>query len=87
MYFYSIIAVHFFSILTFFIFIWKLQRAADYFSPEIITTDDLLHLYAYWSRLEVTLGGDITAARGVWESLIKKRFAPCKHSFFHLLIW
>lgn len=48
------------------------QRAADYFSQEMIRTDDLLHLYAYWARLEVTLGEDIEAARAVWETLIKK---------------
>jgi len=59
----------------FFTWIWQLQRAADYFSPEMIRTDDLLHLYAYWARLEASLGEDIVAARGVWESLIKKRFA------------
>ncbi|XP_020261925.1 squamous cell carcinoma antigen recognized by T-cells 3 isoform X2 [Asparagus officinalis] len=48
------------------------QRAADYFSAEMIRIDDLLRLYSYWARLEVTLGKDIVAARDVWESLIKK---------------
>ncbi|KAL0927795.1 hypothetical protein M5K25_002005 [Dendrobium thyrsiflorum] len=48
------------------------QRAADYFSLQVVSINDLLHLYAYWARLEGTLGNDFVAARGVWESLIKK---------------
>ncbi|XP_020589092.1 squamous cell carcinoma antigen recognized by T-cells 3 isoform X2 [Phalaenopsis equestris] len=48
------------------------QRAVDYFSLQVISNDDLLHLYAYWAHLEATLGKDFVAARGVWESLIKK---------------
>lgn len=48
------------------------QRAAEYFSLEMIRTDDLLHLYDYWARLESTIGEDILAARGVWENLLKK---------------
>ncbi|KAJ6837434.1 squamous cell carcinoma antigen recognized by T-cells 3 isoform X1 [Iris pallida] len=48
------------------------QRAADYLSPELIGSDDLVRLYSYWARLEATLGKDVVAARGVWESLIKR---------------
>lgn len=48
------------------------QRAADYLSPQLTNVEDLLHLHAYWARLEVTLGKDLTSARGIWESLIKK---------------
>ncbi|KAI0529387.1 hypothetical protein KFK09_001936 [Dendrobium nobile] len=49
------------------------QRAVDYFSLQVVSINDLLHLYAYWARLEGALGNDFVAARGVWESLIKKR--------------
>ncbi|PKA56637.1 Heterogeneous nuclear ribonucleoprotein 1 [Apostasia shenzhenica] len=48
------------------------QRAVDYLSPQVVSLDDLLHLHAYWARLEASLGNDFVAARGVWESLIKK---------------
>ncbi|KAJ0972197.1 hypothetical protein J5N97_020156 [Dioscorea zingiberensis] len=48
------------------------QRAVDYLSPQLVGTNDLLHLHAYWARLEANLGNDFVAARGVWESLIKK---------------
>ncbi|KAK8946993.1 hypothetical protein KSP39_PZI006981 [Platanthera zijinensis] len=48
------------------------QRAVDYFPPHVISIDDLLHFYAYWAHLETTLGKDLVAARGVWESFIKK---------------
>lgn len=37
-------------------------------------TDGLLHLHAYWARLELKLGNDLIAARGVWESLLKTWF-------------
>ncbi|KAJ4846914.1 hypothetical protein Tsubulata_010310 [Turnera subulata] len=47
------------------------QYASDYLSPQLKDTESLLHLHAYWSRLEVTLGKDLVAARGVWESLLK----------------
>ncbi|WOG84291.1 hypothetical protein DCAR_0103474 [Daucus carota subsp. sativus] len=47
------------------------QRASDYFSPQLNNTDSLLRMYCYWARLESSLGGDISAARGVWESLLK----------------
>ncbi|KAM0946470.1 putative RNA recognition motif domain, LSM-interacting domain, RNA-binding domain superfamily [Dioscorea sansibarensis] len=48
------------------------QRAIDYLSPEVVSINDLLNLHAYWARLEANLGNDLIAARGVWESLIKK---------------
>uniref|UniRef100_A0A1D1XXG4 Squamous cell carcinoma antigen recognized by T-cells 3 n=1 Tax=Anthurium amnicola TaxID=1678845 RepID=A0A1D1XXG4_9ARAE len=48
------------------------QRAAEYLSSDPISMDDLLHLHEYWARLEINLGKDLVAARGVWESLIKK---------------
>lgn len=47
------------------------QRAAEYLSSHLNYTDQFLHLHAYWARLEYQLGGDLEAARGVWESLIK----------------
>nr|KYP63247.1 Squamous cell carcinoma antigen recognized by T-cells 3 [Cajanus cajan] len=47
------------------------QRASDYLSPYLKNTEGLLHLHAYWARLETKLGKDITAARGVWESCLK----------------
>lgn len=34
----------------------------------------MLHLHAYWARLETKLGGDIVAARGVWENFLKTWF-------------
>ncbi|KAK1370555.1 Squamous cell carcinoma antigen recognized by T-cells 3 [Heracleum sosnowskyi] len=46
------------------------QRASDYLS-EMNSTGSLLHMYRYWARLESSLGKDIVAARGVWESLLK----------------
>ncbi|WOL03631.1 squamous cell carcinoma antigen recognized by T-cells 3 isoform X2 [Canna indica] len=48
------------------------QRATEFLSPEFLSTDDLLRLHSYWARLEVKLGNDIVAARGVWENLLKK---------------
>ncbi|XP_057977846.1 uncharacterized protein LOC131164571 isoform X2 [Malania oleifera] len=47
------------------------ERASDYLSPNLKNTDSLLRLHAYWARLELNLGKDLTAARGVWESLVK----------------
>ncbi|CAJ1963814.1 unnamed protein product [Sphenostylis stenocarpa] len=47
------------------------QRASEYLSPHLKNTEGLLHLYAYWARLETKLGKDITAARGVWENCLK----------------
>uniref|UniRef100_A0A6N2KJS8 LSM-interacting domain-containing protein n=1 Tax=Salix viminalis TaxID=40686 RepID=A0A6N2KJS8_SALVM len=49
------------------------QHASDYLSPHLKNTDGLLRLYAYWARLEMNLGKDLVAARGVWESLLKIR--------------
>lgn len=49
------------------------QRASDYLSPHLSNTDSLLHMYSYWARLELNLGKDLIAARGVWESLLKIR--------------
>ncbi|KAK9286615.1 hypothetical protein L1049_015015 [Liquidambar formosana] len=45
------------------------QHASDYLSPHLKNTDGLLRLHSYWSRLELNLGKDLVAARGVWESL------------------
>ncbi|KAK6263531.1 hypothetical protein SCA6_018965 [Theobroma cacao] len=47
------------------------QQAADYLSPHMKNADGLLRLHAYWARLELKLGNDLVAARGVWESLLK----------------
>ncbi|KAE8711206.1 hypothetical protein F3Y22_tig00110300pilonHSYRG00004 [Hibiscus syriacus] len=47
------------------------QQAADYLSPHMKNTVGFLHLHAYWARLELKLGNDLNAARGVWESLLK----------------
>ena len=56
-------------------FVWSFfQQAADYLSPLMKNTDGLLRLHAYWARLELKLGNDFTAARGVWESLLKTWF-------------
>lgn len=51
------------------------QRASDYLSPHLKNTESLLRMYRYWARLESTLGKDVVAARGVWESLVKIRFS------------
>ncbi|EPS71935.1 hypothetical protein M569_02822, partial [Genlisea aurea] len=48
-----------------------LQRASDYLAPHLKNSESFLHLQSYWSRLEIKLGKDLTAARGVWESLLK----------------
>lgn len=50
------------------------QRASDYLSPHLKNTDAFLRLHAYWARLELKLGKDLVAARGVWESLLKMWF-------------
>ncbi|MCD7458196.1 hypothetical protein HAX54_037515 [Datura stramonium] len=47
------------------------QCASDYLSPHLKNTESLLRMYRYWARLESTLGKDLVAARGVWESLLK----------------
>ncbi|KAE8655298.1 ATP-dependent Clp protease ATP-binding subunit ClpX-like [Hibiscus syriacus] len=47
------------------------RQAADYLSPHMKNTDGLLRLHAYWAHLELKLGKDLNATRGVWESLIK----------------
>ncbi|KAJ9174854.1 hypothetical protein P3X46_013455 [Hevea brasiliensis] len=47
------------------------QFASDYLSPQLKNSDGLLRLHAYWSLLELNLGKDLVAARGVWESLLK----------------
>ncbi|KAJ4950595.1 hypothetical protein NE237_027427 [Protea cynaroides] len=50
------------------------QHAADYLCQNLKTEGVLLHnlhLCAYWARLEIKLGNDPVAARGVWESLLK----------------
>ncbi|KAL0364956.1 UNVERIFIED_CONTAM: Squamous cell carcinoma antigen recognized by T-cells 3 [Sesamum angustifolium] len=47
------------------------QRASDYLSPHLNNTDKLLNMHSYWARLELKLGKDLVAARGVWESLLK----------------
>lgn len=47
------------------------QRASDYLSPHLKGTDSLLRVHSYWARLEINMGKDLQAARGVWESLLK----------------
>ncbi|GMI81903.1 EMBRYO DEFECTIVE 140 [Hibiscus trionum] len=47
------------------------QQAADYLSPHMKNTGGLLRLHAYWAHLELKLGNDLNAARGVWENLLK----------------
>ncbi|KAI8555106.1 hypothetical protein RHMOL_Rhmol05G0148400 [Rhododendron molle] len=47
------------------------QRASDYLSPHLKDMDGLLRVHSYWARLESSLGKDLVAARGVWESLLK----------------
>ncbi|XP_054777916.1 uncharacterized protein LOC129285944 isoform X2 [Prosopis cineraria] len=47
------------------------QHASDYLSPQLKNTEGLVRLHAYWAHLEAKLGKDITAARGVWENLVK----------------
>jgi len=47
------------------------QRASDYLSPHLKDMDGLLRIHSYWARLEYSLGKDLVAARGVWESLLK----------------
>ncbi|XP_057742435.1 uncharacterized protein LOC130960918 [Arachis stenosperma] len=47
------------------------QQASDYLSPQLKNTEGLLHLHAYWARLEAKLGKDIIVARGVWENFLK----------------
>ncbi|PSS19003.1 Squamous cell carcinoma antigen recognized by T-cells 3 like [Actinidia chinensis var. chinensis] len=47
------------------------QRASDYLSPHLKDMDGLLRIHSYWAQLELSLGKDLVAARGVWESLLK----------------
>ncbi|GFY94665.1 similar to EMBRYO DEFECTIVE 140 [Actinidia rufa] len=35
------------------------------------TWNGLLRIHSYWAQLELSLGKDLVAARGVWESLLK----------------
>ena len=63
----------------------SLQRASDYLSEQMKNTNGLLHLYAYWARLEQSMGKDTVSARSVWERLLKIRFTNfnfcrCIHS-------
>ncbi|KAM7251890.1 hypothetical protein ACFE04_023773 [Oxalis oulophora] len=47
------------------------QRASEYLSPLLSNSDQLLHFYVYWARLELKLGKDLAGSRGIWESLLK----------------
>nr|GEX20093.1 squamous cell carcinoma antigen recognized by T-cells 3 [Tanacetum cinerariifolium] len=47
------------------------QRVYDYLLLQPENTQSLLQLHSYWTRLEVNIGKDIIAARGVWESLLE----------------
>ncbi|XP_062095039.1 uncharacterized protein LOC133800931 isoform X2 [Humulus lupulus] len=47
------------------------QHASHYLSPHLKNTDAFLRLHSYWARLELTLGKDLVAARGVWETFLK----------------
>ncbi|KAM3762796.1 hypothetical protein ACB098_01G372800 [Castanea mollissima] len=47
------------------------QNASDYLSQHWKNTEGLVRLHGYWARLELNLGKDLNAARGVWESLLK----------------
>ncbi|GLT41345.1 hypothetical protein SLA2020_154170 [Shorea laevis] len=47
------------------------QRASEYLSPHMNHTDGFFRLYSYWACLELKLGKDLGAARGVWENLLK----------------
>ncbi|XVF23161.1 hypothetical protein REPUB_Repub13aG0013400 [Reevesia pubescens] len=47
------------------------NQAAEYLSPNMKNTNGFLRLHAYWARLELKLGNDLIAARGVWESFLK----------------
>ncbi|XP_066330580.1 uncharacterized protein [Miscanthus floridulus] len=48
-----------------------LTDAAEFLSSQL-DTKELLRLYAYWAKLERSLGKDLSAARGVWENAIMK---------------
>ncbi|XP_078158298.1 uncharacterized protein LOC144553999 [Carex rostrata] len=45
--------------------------ASDSLSVRILP-EELVSLHKYWAKLEIHLGKDIIAARGVWDNLIKK---------------
>ena len=50
-----------------------------------ILPEELLSLHKYWAKLEIHLGKDIIAARGVWDNLIKKRYKTlqfCTYYFY-----
>ncbi|XP_073287671.1 uncharacterized protein [Primulina huaijiensis] len=47
------------------------QRASDHLAPDLKNTYSLLHMHSYWAHLELHVGKDSTAARGVWEGLLK----------------
>ncbi|XP_041010995.1 squamous cell carcinoma antigen recognized by T-cells 3-like isoform X2 [Juglans microcarpa x Juglans regia] len=47
------------------------QNASDYLLEHLKNMDGLVHLHGYWARLELSLGTDLVAARGVWESLLR----------------
>lgn len=53
------------------IIIYYFQNASDYLSQHWKNTEGLVRLHGYWARLELNLGKDLNAARGVWESLLK----------------
>ncbi|KAG8481746.1 hypothetical protein CXB51_027220 [Gossypium anomalum] len=53
------------------------QQARDYLSPHLKNTDGLLRLHAYWACLELKLNNNLTAARGVWGSLLKTWIQEC----------
>ncbi|KAA3479506.1 squamous cell carcinoma antigen recognized by T-cells 3-like isoform X2 [Gossypium australe] len=53
------------------------QQATDYLSPHLKNTDGLLRLHAYWACLELKLNNNLTAARGVWGSLLKTWIQEC----------
>ena len=70
----------------------SLQRASDYLSEQMKNTNGLLRLYAYWARLEQTMGKDTVSARSVWERLLKIRFTnfnfcQCIHSKISLYLY
>ncbi|ESQ54904.1 hypothetical protein EUTSA_v10024416mg [Eutrema salsugineum] len=48
------------------------QQASGYLTPHMQNTDSLLRLHAYWANLELNIGKDLAAARGVWDSFLKK---------------
>ncbi|XP_041010443.1 squamous cell carcinoma antigen recognized by T-cells 3-like isoform X2 [Juglans microcarpa x Juglans regia] len=47
------------------------QNASEYLLQHLKNTNGLVHLHGYWARLELSLGTDLVAARGVWEDLLR----------------